>query len=93
MGVFDKFRATALSKDHQRNLKVLIVASLLNFSFAVEKILLSFNINMGDPFWACIYGLLALYTTYVAAVDYVFDVIEDSEHPGEHLSRRISPTV
>jgi len=50
MGIFDKFRATALSKDHQRNLKVLIIASLLNFSFAIEKILLSFDINMGDPF-------------------------------------------
>jgi hypothetical protein len=93
VNIFSKFHNISLSSDHRRNLKVLIIASLLNISFAIEKILLSNDINLGDPFWAFVYGSLAVYTTYVATIDYIFDVVEDSERPGDHLTHRISPTV
>lgn len=68
-----------LSADHKRNMKVLVIASILNISFAVEKVLLTFDIDLGNAAWAMIYGSLALCTTYIAFHDYVFDIIEDTD--------------
>lgn len=76
---FPSFFAKTLSADHKRNMKVLVIASILNISFAVEKVLLTFDIDLGNAVWAMIYGSLALATTYVALHDYVLDVIEDND--------------
>lgn len=71
-----RFRRIKLSGDAQRNFQVLMLASILNLSFAAEKVLLGFGIDLGNWAWAAIYGGLALVTTWLATHDYVHDVVE-----------------
>ena len=74
--VWVKFRRAKMSGDHLRNFQVLLLASILNISFAAEKVLLGFGIDLGNWAWAGIYGGLALVTTWMAFHDYLYDVIE-----------------
>ena len=74
--VWTKFRRAKMSSDHQRNFQVLLLASILNISFALEKVLLGFGIDLGNWAWAGIYGGLAVLTTWMAFHDYLYDVIE-----------------
>jgi hypothetical protein len=75
--IWTRFRRTQLSGDHARNLQVLLLASVLNLSFAAEKVLLGFGIDLGNWAWAAIYGGLALVTTVMATHDYIWDVVEN----------------
>lgn len=75
MSILRRFSTRKLSSDHKRNLRVLVVASILNLSFAVEKFLLIFGIDLGNIVWFLVYGLLAMYTTILAVHDYYHDVI------------------
>lgn len=43
--LFSRLRKAKLSKDNVRNFRVLIIASILNLSFAIEKLLLIFGID------------------------------------------------
>lgn len=77
--LFSHLRKVKLSKDNVRNFRVLIIASILNLSFAVEKLLLIFGIDLGNAAWFIIYGGLATYTTILAVHDYIHDVLEENE--------------
>lgn len=79
ISMFSRLRKAKLSKDNVRNFRVLIIASILNLSFAVEKLLLIFGIDLGNLAWFLIYGGLATYTTILAVHDYVQDVLEENE--------------
>lgn len=61
------------------------MASILNMSFAVEKILLGLGIDLGNWIWAGVYGGLAVYTTWLATKDYVMDVVEHNHNDTERL--------
>lgn len=69
-----------LSIDHKRNLRVLVVASLLNFSFAIEKFFLSICCPLPDWVWMVTYGGLGIFLTLIAFHDYVYDLFEDNDH-------------
>lgn len=83
--VWERFRKVTLTDDHKRNLRVLVFASILNLSFALEKLLLCFDIYWGNFAWFCIYGGLALWTSWLATKDYVFDVVEHKHNDTERL--------
>lgn len=67
-----------LTQDQKRNLHVLIVACVLNFSFAAEKLFIITGHQQSDFTWFCVYGWLGLYLAYVAVHDYIHDVREGS---------------
>lgn len=45
-----------LTPDQKRNLHVLIVACVLNFSFAIEKLCNITGHQQSDFVWFCVYG-------------------------------------
>ena len=83
--IWTRFRRIQLSGDHARNLQVLLLASVLNLSFAAEKVLLGFGIDLGNWAWAAIYGGLALVTTIMATHDYIWDVVENRNTDVERI--------
>lgn len=67
-----------LTEDQKRNLHVLVVACILNFAFAAEKLFIIIGHQQSDFVWFCVYGWLGLYLAYVAIHDYIHDVKEGS---------------
>lgn len=45
-----------LTQDQKRNLHVLIIACILNFSFAAEKLFIIIGHQLPDLIWFFIYG-------------------------------------
>jgi len=69
-------KADRLSSDAKRNMKVLIVACFLNFSFAIEKFCNVIGHQQNDFVWMTVYGGLGIYLAYIALYDYIHDVAE-----------------
>ena len=67
-----------LTPDQKRNLHVLIVACVLNFSFAIEKLCNITGHQQSDFVWFCVYGWFWLYLVAIAVYDYIHDVKEGS---------------
>jgi len=67
-----------LTNDHKRNLHVLLVACVLNFSFAFEKLFIIMKNPLSDTVWFCIYGWIGLYLAIIAIYDYIQDIREDN---------------
>lgn len=67
-----------LTPDQKRSLHVLVVACILNFAFAAEKLFIITGHQLSDKVWFCVYGWLGLYLAYVAIHDYIHDVKEGS---------------
>lgn len=66
-----------LTMDHRRDFRVLVIACILNFSFAFEKLFIVIGHPMSDKIWLAVYGLFGVFLAYVAAVDFLFDLHED----------------
>lgn len=69
-----------LTKDHKRNFVVLMVACILNFSFAAEKFFLAIGNPISDLTWMIVYGGLGSYLAFLAFSDYVQDLREDKDN-------------
>jgi len=67
-----------LTQDHKRNLHVLIIACVLNFAFAAEKLFIITWHQLSDTVWFFVYGWFWLYLAWVATYDYIQDIKEDS---------------
>lgn len=63
--------------DNRRNFLVLVIASILNFSFALEKFFLSIGFPLPDPVWMIAYGGFGIILSVIAFYDYYHDVKED----------------
>lgn len=66
-----------LKHEAKRDFKVLTVACILNFSFAVEKLLNYLGMPLNDLFWFLVYGFIGLYLAFIAFHDYFHDVRDD----------------
>lgn len=62
--------------DFKRNFLVLVIACLLNFAFAFEKLFLVLGCPLSDLVWLIVYGGTALVLTFIAFYDYKCDVHE-----------------
>ncbi len=65
--------------DDKRNFLVLIVACILNFSFAFEKLFIVIGHQQPDWLWLIVYGWLGLILAWVAVHDYCHDIIEEKQ--------------
>lgn len=63
--------------DYKRNFIILVIASLLNLSFALEKLLIILKFPLPDISWFFIYFLFSLILAIVAFYDYYHDIKED----------------
>ena len=55
--------------DFKRNFLVLVIACLLNFAFAFEKLFLVLGCPLSDLVWLIVYGGTALVLTFIAFYD------------------------
>lgn len=78
-------RKRELTKDHQRDFRVLIIATILNFSFALEKFFIVIKHPISDTTWMFVYGILGLIVGYLAIHDYIYDLHEDHIIDREHI--------
>lgn len=69
-----------LTKDHKRNLRLLVVACVLNFSFAFEKFCNITGHPQSDAVWFAVYGGLGVYLAYLCVHDYFMDLYEDQDN-------------
>ena len=67
-----------LTADQKRNLHVLIVACILNFSFALEKLFIVIGHQLPDAVWLVVYGGFWVYLAWIAIHDYIHDIKEGS---------------
>jgi hypothetical protein len=68
-----RWRGHHLSADTRRNFRILIAASSLNLSFALEKFTLVLGWALPDLFWMIAYGGLALTLAWIAFRDLAKD--------------------
>lgn len=74
---FVMLKREKLNSDAKRNFKVLLVACILNISFAIEKLLNCIGMPLSDLTWFFIYGTMGIYLAYIAFHDYFHDVRDD----------------
>lgn len=69
-----------ITKSDIRDFRIVMIASILNISFAIEKLFIVIWNPLKDIVWLFIYGALGLYLMYIAIVDYIHDEIEEEPH-------------
>ena len=75
----------ALLPDDARNFLVLLIGSVLNFSFAGEKLCNVLGYQQTDLFWFFVYGGLGLVLTLVAVYDWRHDMREGKKTSVERI--------
>lgn len=75
-----KVKRGKLSRDHLRNFRLLVVACVLNFAFAIEKVFIVIGHPQSDLIWMIVYGGLGIYLAIIAFHDYVNDLYEDEDN-------------
>ncbi len=63
--------------DYKRNFFVLVIACILNFTFALEKFFIVINCPLPDLTWMVVYGGFSIILAVIAFYDYYHDVKED----------------
>lgn len=79
-----KHRIT-ITKSDRRDFFILIVASLLNFSFAAEKAFIVLWHQQPDTVWLAMYWGMWILLTYLAVADFIHDEIEEEEHSNTNI--------
>lgn len=74
-----------ITKADKRDFIILLVASLLNLSFAAEKLFIICGNQQPDWVWFCVYGGIGVFLTYIAVVDFIHDEIEEEKHEGSRI--------
>jgi len=69
-----------LNKSDFRDLRIMIVAIVLNLSFAAEKLFIVIWHQQSDLVWLIVYGWLWLALSIMACIDFVHDELEEEKH-------------
>lgn len=63
--------------DYKRNFIVLVIASLLNFSFAMEKLFIINGFPLSGSVWFFVYFMFSFVLAIIAFYDYYHDIKEN----------------
>lgn len=74
-----------ITKGDLRDFRIMLVAIILNISFAAEKLFIVIWHQLPDVVWLFVYWWLWLFLAYLAIVDFVHDEIEEEKHETNNL--------
>ena len=69
----------------RRNFQILLTASFLNLSFALEKLMIVIGYPLPDFVWMILYATLALYLSLIAFSDLAKDMESNEENSRQNI--------
>jgi len=73
-------KTITLNKSDFRDLRIMVVAIVLNLAFAAEKLFIVIWHQQSDFVWLCVYWWLWIALSVMAFIDFIHDEIEEEHH-------------